>query len=145
MKKIMLGALLGAGLITSAVKAQDIKAKDVPDVVKTAFAKKYQTTDKVSWEKEGGNFEANWGGKSGEDNSAQFSPAGDFVEYEMAIPVTQLPASVPTYVKAHYKGSSIKEAGKITNADGSITYEAEVKGKDLIFDANGNFLKAGAD
>src|SRR5665213_1424733 len=34
----------------------------------------------VSWEKEKGNYEANWGGKSGEDHSAQFTPSGEFLE-----------------------------------------------------------------
>ena len=41
------------------VKAQDIKTKDVPANVKSAFAKKYPQATKVSWEKEKGNFEAN--------------------------------------------------------------------------------------
>lgn len=29
----------------------------------------------------------------------------------------------------------------ITKADGAVEYEAEVKGIDLIFDKNGNFIK----
>src|ERR1700753_848532 len=84
--------------------AQDIKAKNVPAVVKEALAKKYPNTSQVSWEKEKGNYEANWGGKSGEDTSVQFTPAGAFVEEVDAIPVSQLPAAVATYVKAHYNG-----------------------------------------
>jgi formylmethanofuran dehydrogenase subunit C len=40
-----------------------------------------------------------------------------------------------------YKGAKIVEAGKVTNAAGTHMYEAEIKGKDLIFDENGNFLK----
>ena len=141
MKKLFVTSLLIGCLGTGAVMAQDLKAKDVPDVVKTALAKKYPAATKVSWEKENGNFEANWGGRSGEDNSAQFSPAGVFVEYEMAIAVSDLPAAVAGYVKKHYNGASIKEAGKITSANGTVTYEAEVKGKDVIFDANGAFVK----
>jgi hypothetical protein len=35
----------------------------------------------------------------------------------------------------------VKEAAKITQADGAIMYEAEVNGKDLIFDASGKFVK----
>jgi hypothetical protein len=31
---------------------------------------------------------------------------------------------------------------KITKANGEVNYEAEVKGQDLIFDANGRFLKS---
>jgi len=128
--------LMTAGWAT----AQDLKTKDVPEVVKSALIKKYPEAAKVSWEKEKGNYEANWGGKSGEDNSVQFTPSGNFVEIVKAIPVSSLPANVATYVKVHYK-SKIKEAGKVTDAAGKTFFEAEIKGKDLIFDENGNFVK----
>ena len=104
--------------------------------------KKYPEAKKVTWEKENGNYEANWGGKSGEDNSVQFTPAGNFIEIVKAIPVNELPATTIAYVKEHYKGSKITEAGKVTDAKGKISYEAEVKGKDIIFDENGKFVKA---
>ncbi|MBS1523393.1 MAG: PepSY-like domain-containing protein [Bacteroidetes bacterium] len=122
--------------------AQDIKAKDVPSAVKEALAKKYPKAGKVSWEKEKGNYEANWGGKSGEDTSVQFTPAGEFVEEVNAIPVSQLPIEVAAYVKSHYNGTKIKEAGKVTDATGKHFFEAEIKGKDLIFDESGKFVKA---
>ena len=121
--------------------AQDIKAKDVPAVVKEALIKKYPNATKVGWEKEKGNYEANWGGKSGEDTSVQFTPAGAFVEEVDAIPVSQLPAEVATYVKSHYNGAKIKEAGKVTDAAGKHFFEAEIKGKDLVFDESGKFVK----
>lgn len=123
------------------VYAQDIKTKDVPTVVKEALTKKYPRATKVSWEKEKGNYEANWGGKSGEDTSVQFTPAGAFVEEVNAIQVGQLPVEVATYVKSHYNGAKIKEAGKVTDASGKHFFEAEIKGKDLIFDESGKFVK----
>jgi hypothetical protein len=121
--------------------AQDIKTKDVPIVIKEALAKKYPKATKVSWEKEKGNYEANWGGKSGEDTSVQFTLTGAFVEEVNAIPVGQLPLEVATYVKSHYNGAKIKEAGKVTDASGKHFFEAEIKGKDLIFDESGKFVK----
>jgi Putative beta-lactamase-inhibitor-like, PepSY-like len=127
--------------MTGVVKAQDLKSKDVPAVVKSALAKKYPEAAKISWEKEKGNYEANWGGRSGEDNSVTFTPAGNFVEIVKAIPVSGLPLAVAPYVAAHYKGAKIKEAGKVTDAAGKTSYEAEVKGGDLIFDEDGNFVK----
>ncbi|HEY8780051.1 MAG TPA: PepSY-like domain-containing protein [Mucilaginibacter sp.] len=123
------------------VKAQDLKTKDVPAVVKSALAKKYPEASKVSWEKEKGNYEANWGGKSGEDNSVLFTPSGTFIEIVKAIAVADLPKTVAPYVKAHYKGAKIREAGRVTDAGGKTKYEAEIKGADLIFDENGNFIK----
>lgn len=141
MKKFLICLLFLSGTVTSIVVAQDLKSKDVPEAVKTAFAQKYPTAKKVSWEKEKGNYEANWGGKSGEDSSVTFSPSASFVEIVVAIPINQLPPSVGTYVNSHYKGAKIKEAGKVTDAAGRHMYEAEIKGKDLVFDEKGSFLK----
>jgi len=141
MKKLMLVAIFAAIAFTGTAIAQDLKEKDVPATVKAAFIKKYPGAQKVSWEKEKGNYEANWGGKSGEDNSAVFTPAAAFVELVQAIPIAQLPAPVAVYVKQHYKGMQIKEAGKVTDASGKHMFEAEIKGKDLIFDEKGVFIK----
>lgn len=127
------------GLTSSA--AQSINGSKVPAVVKTAFAKKYPEATKISWETEKGNYEANWGGKSGEDTSVMFTPNGIFLEMVLAIPISQLPTPVANYVKSHYKGTKIKEAGKVTDAAGRLTYEAETGSKDLIFDEAGTFLK----
>src|SRR5438067_4185182 len=103
----------------------------VPPAVTTALAKKCPEASKVSWEKEKGNYEANWGGKSGEDNSVVFTPSGVFVEIVKAIPVSTLPKVIAPYVAAHFKGAKIKEAGKVTDAAGKTFYEAEIKGGDL--------------
>jgi hypothetical protein len=140
MKKKLLLMMLGGSIALSAL-GQDLKTKEVPTAVQEAFKKKYAPTSKVSWEKEKGNYEANWGGKSGEDNSAMFSPAGDFIEIVNVMKISDLPQSVFQYVKSHYKGSKIKEAGRVTDAAGKKMYEAEIKGGDLIFDKSGNFIK----
>ena len=141
MKKFILYVSLLAGTMTSIVVAQDLKSKDVPEAVKTAFAKKYPDAKKVSWEKEKGNYEANWGGKSGEDSSVTYTPSAIFVEIVVAIPVGQLPPDIAPYINKQYKVAKIREAGKVTDAAGRHMYEAEIKGKDLIFDEKGVFLK----
>ena len=60
----------------------------VPSVVKNANMQKYPESKKyhVTWEKENGNYEANWGGKDGEANSVQYTPSGSFIEIVKAIP-----------------------------------------------------------
>ena len=141
MKKFMPSAVAIIVMMTSTAIAQDLKEKEVPANVKAAFAKKYPDAKKISWEKEKGNYEANWGGRSGEDNSALFEPSADFVEIVIAIPVSQLPSAVAAYVSKNYKGSKIKEAGKVTDASGRHMFEAEIKGKGLIFDDKGVFIK----
>lgn len=113
----------------------------MPSIVRTNLLKNYPTAKNVVWEKEKGNYEANWGGKSREDNSVQFTPSGGFVEYVKAIPVNQLPKAVSEYVKSHYIGAKITEAGKVTDAQRKISYEAEVNKKDIVFDEKGNFVK----
>lgn len=132
-------ALLGA---TLASKAQDLKTKDVPATVREALQKKYPKATGVSWEKEKGNYEANWGGKSREDNSVQFTPSGEFIEIVNALPVSSLPKNIVDYVNKNYHNAKITEAGKVTDAKGMIYYEAEVNRKDLVFDDKGNFIKA---
>lgn len=114
-----------------------------PAAVKDANMKKYpeSKTFHITWEKENGNYEANWGGKDGEANSAQYTPSGNFIEIVKAIDVNKLPANTIAFVKEHYK-VKITEAGKVTDAKGATSYEVEVKGKDVIFDKDGNFVKA---
>ena len=142
-KTIGFAAILFA--LSTAIFAQEKNEMNnkvkVPSAVRAALTKKYPEASKVSWEKEKGNYEANWGGNDGEANSVQFTPSGNFIEIVRAIPVSQLPANTIAYVKEHYK-VTITEAGKVTDAKGKTSYEAEVHGRDVIFDANGNFVKA---
>ncbi|HWB91497.1 MAG TPA: PepSY-like domain-containing protein [Puia sp.] len=140
MKAFLVIPMLIAVAYTQDTYAQDIKTKDVPQPVRHALLQKYPQATRVTWEKENGNFEANWGGRSGEDHSVQFSPAGSFVEEVDAMPVKDLPASIAGYVKTHYH-TPIREAGKRIDATGRHTLEVEIKGKDLLFTPEGKFLQ----
>jgi Putative beta-lactamase-inhibitor-like, PepSY-like len=148
MKKILSLAAILFALNTASFAQNEKKEAEgkekitVPAAVKEALTKKYPKAAKVSWEKEKGNYEANWGGKSGEDNSVQFTPSGNLIEIVHAISISELPKPVISYVKEHYNGARITEAGKVTDALGKLSYEAEVKEKDVIFDQFGNFIKA---
>lgn len=152
MKKIIgFGALLIALSLSACAQSTQKETKKerkeqksevhVPVAVTAALMHKYPAATKVTWEKEDGNYEANWGGKDGEANSVLMTPAGDFVEIVESIPVNELPAISLQYLKTHYKSAKIKEAGKVTDKNGKTTYEAEVNGKDVIFDLKGNFVK----
>lgn len=123
--------------------AQKLKASKVPEIVKASFAKQYPGIT-AAWEKEGGKYEAGFK-KNSSTMSALFEPNGTMTESEISIKASVLPVAALAYVKKHYKGKSIKEGAKITKADGTINYEAEVNGKDVIFDAKGNFLKVTRD
>jgi hypothetical protein len=123
------------------VRAQHVREMDIPGPVVLALMKKFPDAQKVRWEIEKGNFEANWGGRSREDSAATFTPSGAFLELVEAISIHQLPANIAPYVAKKYSGARIREAGKVTDAFGKHFYEAEIKGKDLIFDEQGHFVK----
>jgi hypothetical protein len=117
------------------------KNADVPANIKAEFAKKYPTATKVKWEKEEGKYESSFFvGKK--EMSVLYTPNGVLEETETKISVAELPAKAQKYAKQ--KGA-IKEAAKIEMANGTIKYEAEVKGKDLLFDDKGNFLEEKAE
>ncbi|MEO6719332.1 MAG: PepSY-like domain-containing protein [Ferruginibacter sp.] len=130
-------------LMTVAAHAQKIGASKVPVAVRSAFGKQYPKV-KPAWEKENGEYEAEFK-QNGVAMSASFDPNGTMKESETGIKITDLPAAVLSYVKMHYKGKTIGEASKITKADGAVNYEAEVSGKDVIFDAAGKFIKEAKD
>ena len=113
--------------------------KDVPAAVQESFKKNFPGVTVKKWEKEDGNFEANFS-KGGKTMSATFDAKGEWMETETDIAISELPSAVTSYVKEHYSGATIKEAAMLKTPQGDI-YEAEVKGKDLLFDTNGKFLK----
>ncbi len=98
-------------------------------------------TQQITWETENGNYEANWGGQDGEANSVAYTPSGTFVEIVKAIPLSQLPHSANDYIKQHYQTGKFDDVGNVLDAQGKTSYEVEINGKDVIFDANGNFVK----
>ncbi|MEO7835349.1 MAG: PepSY-like domain-containing protein [Ginsengibacter sp.] len=146
MKKILgLTAILFA--LSSTTFAQENEGGGdhvkVPAVVKNVNMKKYPESKMhhITWETEKGNYEANWGGKDGEANSVTYTPGGTFVEIVKEIPVNELPKTVHSYIKEHYKNAKFGDVGKVLDAQGKTSYEVEINRKDVIFDENGNFVK----
>lgn len=142
MKRVSL--LLVLGTLTLFASAQKLDASKVPAAVREAFAKQYPNIKDVKWEMEDGKYEASFK-QDGKSMSTLQNAQGNITETETSIKVEELPASASAYVKEHYKGQSIKEASKITKANGEINFEAELKGKDVVFDATGKFLKEQKD
>ena len=125
-------------------QAQDVKSANVPAAVKQAFAKQFPSAKATKWEKEDANYEAEFRlGKA--ETSAVFAPDGAYLEMEQEMKINTLPALAQAYIKNTYGGYEIEEAAKITKADGTVLYEAEMeKGKesfDAMFDAEGRFVE----
>lgn len=142
MKRLII-LLAATGCITFA-NAQKISSKNIPASVKTSFQKQFPDVKNVHWEKEKANYEAGFKMKE-TDYSVLINPSGDIIETETGIGINELSPSVKEYVAKHYPGQQIKEAAKITDAKGTITYEAAIKGKDLIFDPSGKFIREQKD
>lgn len=148
MKRIFAATILFATLMFSA-RAQEESGKKKgavhpPAAAVAAFKKSFPAAAKVSWEREGALYEVNFRQDSRE-MSALYDEKGEWKETETGIALHELPASVTAYVKMHYPNARIREAARIQKADRVINYEAEVNGKDLIFDANGQFLRETED
>ena len=135
MKKSSL-IIIGVFAVTS-LFAQTKTNKSVPLIVQSAFAKQYPTVKNVNWDIEATNYEASFD-LNGLDNSALFNVNGKILETETEI--KQLPKEILAALKAKYPNHKILETGKITNSKSVVTYEVEIKGKDLIFDSKGKLI-----
>ena len=100
--------------------------KNIPAEVKAAFSKQYPEVKKVKWENEDGKFEAGFK-QNKVECSVLMNSKGKIIETENEIRITDLSKSITDYVAKNYPNQNIKSAAKITDAEGAVTYEAEVK------------------
>lgn len=137
MKKLIFLLTIAAA---ASMNAQKIKKENVPASVQQGFQKQFPTVQQIEWQKENDNYEAGFK-INGTETSVVINPSGQILETEMEIGINALSAPIKSYLTKHYPNQKIKEAAKITDVKGTVTYEAEIKGKDLIFDRNGKFIK----
>lgn len=137
--KYLFALLIISATVIFVACGQKLEASKVPVPVKESFSQHFPGAT-AKWEKEDEKFEA---GFKFQDHSmsALFDANGTMTESEIEIKVAELPANVLAYLKANHNGTTINEAAKITKANGEMIYEAEIKGKDLLFDMNGNFIE----
>lgn len=136
--------MLALSLGVSGAFAQKIKEADVPAAVKDGFKKSFPNAKANDWEKEDANFEVEFDHNKVE-TSALFDATGKLLETEVEIGASTLPGAIVEYCNKNMAGKKIKEASKITKADGTVMYEAEVEGADYLFDSNGKFVKKEVD
>ena len=133
--------LLVLGILLFTIPALAI---DVPAAVADAFAKKFPGASKVKWGKENAKeYEAEfqWNGKSG---SANFLADGTWVESELEVDITEVPAAVSLAAKTKYPAGNILKAYKIERAN-SVSFELEIKNgtkkTELILKPDGSIVK----
>lgn len=115
------------------------KNTQVPAVVKTAFDHRFAGITVQRWEKEHHIYEAEFE-MNGTRMSASFSAEGEWLETETGITPEELPKAAQVYISMHYPAQKIMEAARIINAGNTISYEAEIHGTDLFFDAEGRLI-----
>lgn len=117
--------------------------RKIPAVVKTAFEREFPNK-KASWTNEDTGFEAEFS-LNGAEASATYDENGHRKELEVEIKKQELPQAVLNYLKQNYPSKKIDEIAKITNDKNIVIYETEIKidgkSRDLLFDANGKFVK----
>ena len=138
MKKTLIAGYLFFGL--NFTQAQNLKESEVPAVVLDAFKKEHPEIKSSKWEKEGDNYEVEFKLNKIE-NSIGYNASGNWIEKEVEIKPSELPKNALDYFEKNLPGKKIKEACKITAADGKITYEAEVEDTEYQFHSEGNLLK----
>ena len=131
MKKIMFFSLFALLSCATAFAAKP------PQAVLAAFQQKFPDATDVEWSKEKKHeWEAEFEMPGVHEMSANFSADGRWLETETEIKFSELPAPV----QAVLRGKKVREAARIERADGSTVFGAEVKRRDLLFDASGKRL-----
>ena len=133
MKKILILAVFTFATIE--VNAQKMTADKVPSAVRESFTKQYPNAKSAKWDKEAAGYEASFK-MDGKDMSIVFDAKGMEKEVETDIKFSELPMPLQTALK----GKKVKEAA-IIKKGGKTYYEAEVGGKDLLFEADGKMVK----
>ncbi|MVN21831.1 PepSY-like domain-containing protein [Mucilaginibacter arboris] len=127
-------------------KAQDIKTKDVPAVVKAAFSKQYPNASDIDWKRSGSNYKVSFDlGKV--DHKATYTPAGKTVSYGKDIPNSSLPKTIADNIRSRYPKATIDDVEWINTA-GKITYKIGLDGTPdatLWYTSDGKFIKEVAD
>ena len=115
-----------------------------PDAVKQAFAIKFPFATDVKYEMEKEDFEVTFKDK-GVGMSANFDPAGKWLETETEIKASDLPKEVSASAAKNFAGYRISEADRVETPGAGIIYEMDlVKEKDgyeVQFSPKGDILK----
>lgn len=116
----------------------------VPEVVKSKFAKMYPNSGNAKWEMEDGLYEGMFN-ENNLETAVIFSRDGNLIQTENEMDVNALPQSIKDHVASKLGGKKITSAAKIIRADGTMSFEAEVNKVDYVFDGNGKIIQQEED
>ncbi len=110
--------MLGTVMILSQACAQN--EANVPQKIKTTFAQKFPTAQKVKWDKEN---ETEWEAEfkmNGEEYSANFNSDGTWKETEHEIEISDVPTTVKQTLDSEFAGYDIEEVEISETVDGKV-------------------------
>lgn len=142
MKAILFSMML-AGL-TMASCSSDIKESKVPSVVKNTLVTKFSYSGPVDWEKEQGNYEAEFR----EDTlgyKALISPQGNLLRYKEPIALNELPAAVRQTLQAQYRDHGVEDLEKVVRGQEAyyqLELEKGIKELQLVLTPDGMVTNA---
>lgn len=147
--KTVLFALLLTVLTFSACEKGEKSEKEsvqttevnVPPHLKANFDQMFKGVSLTEWEKTNiGDWKVKFINK-GIKTKATYDNSGVLKELSEKISATDIPAHAKDNILKSYPGSKIEEVKRLTDANGTISYEIEINDKDLLFDFNGGFIK----
>lgn len=128
-------------LFSFAVWAQKLKAIEVPLAVISAFNIANPAVLNPEWYKEDSKFKVKFIVDK-RPRTATYSESGTLVVHDAKVALTLIPSAIKAYLDKNYSGKNIDKVLKMTAANGKTSYLISIDGGDLIFDANGRFVKA---
>jgi len=145
MKPLIVILILGSLALFSCRKSEEAAT---PDVVKQAFTDKFSKAGSAHWSMEAeGEYEVEFK-LNGQNMSASFDGAGNWLETETEIAAADLPDAVRRAVADQFPGYSVDEAERTETAEG-LTYELELKKEDaeieVVLSPDGRVLKQERD
>ena len=145
MKKILFALLLSAGFLIKA-SAQDIKAGEVPALVKTNFKAAFPNAKDVDWKKKEGNYKAKFE-INGTDYIAYYGSDGKIISKGLKIRRSELPTPISDAVKNGYAGRTIDNVYRM-DKNGTAYYLVKLEGDPdtkVLFTADGQVSKEKID
>jgi hypothetical protein len=75
------------------------------------------------------------------NRSVTYTSSGKLFETNTEILEAALPDPVMKYMNENYQDNKVNETSEIIDENGIVTYNTKIKGMDLTFDSEGNFIK----
>ena len=126
---------------------QKVSSRDVPEAVRTAFAKAYPAAKVGNWDKEIFEGKVVYEAEGVTDGkiirNVMYSPDGNVVQVEETVPIADLSASIIGAVSKQYPKAEIQSAEKKTHGE-TVEYVLKLKGatvKKVVVDTDGRIIR----